>query len=253
MCDCREQKVHDSHCCSSCGCKYGDPYCPVSDGILCDDCKTKPTDRVEQTYKAVAEQLQTELDQMRKSEHQTSDAYVRLRVILGALDTPHAPAPEQIHELTESKAKGLKTELDQMTARVAELESALDEKDDVLTTCVCCGSFAAETPMRDIADQLKARVARLEEFLNKQAIPALHLAKTDYPESSMAAMRVTDARALMRETPAQSLSAIKADVLREFRNWCLMETDIRSFHDAMESLNVVPTNYKPQHYARVRR
>lgn len=36
-------KVHDAHCCRKCGCKYGEPDCPVMTGIApgvdkCEDC-----------------------------------------------------------------------------------------------------------------------------------------------------------------------------------------------------------------------
>lgn len=43
-CNCREKAVHNAHCCSSCGCKYDDPYCPVDEGIKCQECNENDAD-----------------------------------------------------------------------------------------------------------------------------------------------------------------------------------------------------------------
>lgn len=53
----------------------------------------------EQRIEHYADRWQSVLD----SEHRLSDAYVRLRVMLDAFDTPYAPTPEQIWAHTEAK------------------------------------------------------------------------------------------------------------------------------------------------------
>ena len=40
-----------------------------------------------------------------------ANAYLRIRSILGAFDTPIAPTAEQVYEVTEGKAKALVAEL----------------------------------------------------------------------------------------------------------------------------------------------
>jgi hypothetical protein len=50
--------------------------------------------------------LREELDTFRKAERSLSEAYVRLRALIpGAFDTPYAPEPEQIWEITENALK----------------------------------------------------------------------------------------------------------------------------------------------------
>ena len=64
--------------------------------------------------------LERELDELLKAEHKISDAYIRIRSKLNAFDTPYAPTPEQIYELTERK-------LDAVLAENATLKKRLDE------------------------------------------------------------------------------------------------------------------------------
>lgn len=65
--------------------------------------------------------LAQEVEKFKTAEHMLSAAYVRLRhIIPGALDTPHAPSPEQVWTITEQAAARL-------VDRVAELEAELDQ------------------------------------------------------------------------------------------------------------------------------
>lgn len=52
-----------------------------------------------------------EVSELREAEHKLSDAYIRIRTLLNAFDTPYAPTPEQIYELTERKLKSLTSKL----------------------------------------------------------------------------------------------------------------------------------------------
>lgn len=58
--------------------------------------------RAKPTRERIVE-LERQRDELRVAEKMISDAYVRLRVMIpGALDTPHAPTPEQVYETTET-------------------------------------------------------------------------------------------------------------------------------------------------------
>lgn len=53
-------------------------------------------------------ELRASIAEQKQQLHDLSCAYVRLRTIIpGALDTPHAPTPEQIWAITEAAAKHL--------------------------------------------------------------------------------------------------------------------------------------------------
>lgn len=54
------------------------------------------------------EHLEAERDAFKASEKKVSDAYLRIRELVNAFDTPHAPSPEQVYDLTESKVLALK-------------------------------------------------------------------------------------------------------------------------------------------------
>jgi len=49
--------VHDSHCCPEHGCKYGDPDCPVMDGlasgVTCEDCDDEQQDLLREQLRIV--------------------------------------------------------------------------------------------------------------------------------------------------------------------------------------------------------
>lgn len=52
------------------------------------------------------------LAEMTTAEHNLSDAYLRIRALLNAWDTPHAPTPQQIWEHTENKLKEIISRVD---------------------------------------------------------------------------------------------------------------------------------------------
>ena len=52
-----------------------------------------------------------DLETFKVSEKKLSDAYLRIRTLVNSFDTPFAPTPEQIYELTENKIKDLQDKL----------------------------------------------------------------------------------------------------------------------------------------------
>jgi len=85
--------------------------------ITCDIKSLKYIDMAEQILREKNDYISelrfiiTELNeknyQFKCSEKKLSDAYLRIRSLVGAFDTPTAPTQEQIFELTEKKIKGL--------------------------------------------------------------------------------------------------------------------------------------------------
>jgi len=61
------------------------------------------------TLRARLAQVEGELRLFREAEKTTSDAYLRIRGLLGAWDTPHGPTPEQVYAHTEAKLSELIT------------------------------------------------------------------------------------------------------------------------------------------------
>jgi hypothetical protein len=52
--------------------------------------------------------LESKRQYYQDAERELSNAYLRLRQILNAFDTPHAPTPKQVWDHTEAKAKQLR-------------------------------------------------------------------------------------------------------------------------------------------------
>lgn len=79
----------------------------------------------------------------RDAEHSLSDAYVRLRAILKAFDTPEAPSGERVWAHTESRARELVAELEGLRAACGP--------------SMPCGCYAVEMTRHGIYD-IDARV-----------------------------------------------------------------------------------------------
>ena len=69
--------------------------------------------------------LKAERDEFLACEHRLSDAYVRIRSLVDAFDTPFAPTLEQITELTETKLKAIIAQRDKLQA---DLDAVRSEK-----------------------------------------------------------------------------------------------------------------------------
>lgn len=69
---------------------------------------------------AEADRLERQWREALDSEHKISDAYVRIREIVGAMDTPRAPNFEQITALTERRAKHLVAQLRNISVIINE-------------------------------------------------------------------------------------------------------------------------------------
>jgi len=72
--------------------------------------------------------LAAEVDNQRAREHALSDAYLRLRRIIGkrAFDTPHAPTAEQVWTTTEIALAELVAQVDRQRAVVTVAEVIVD-------------------------------------------------------------------------------------------------------------------------------
>jgi len=82
------------------------------------------TNLLDKGYEAVKQ----ERDELINAKHKLSDAYLRLREILGAWDTPKAPTSEQVWKHTEDKAYAL-------VAHVNELREGFIENTAALYVC----------------------------------------------------------------------------------------------------------------------
>jgi hypothetical protein len=69
-----------------------------------------------------------EVKELLKSERDLSNAYIRLRTILNAFDTPHAPSAEQVWEHTEKVANELKAKLSELEREVERLKRIIPER-----------------------------------------------------------------------------------------------------------------------------
>lgn len=69
--------------------------------------------------------LSAEVDAQRQREHALSNAYLRLRRLIGrrAFDTPHGPTGEQVWEVTETALRELVNDADAMRTIVAHASS----------------------------------------------------------------------------------------------------------------------------------
>lgn len=104
------------------GLDWGDMIAWFSNAIMCGSDVTRW--KYEKEIKALTstiDQFSRASGQWRLAEKNVSDAYLRIREKLGAWNTLHAPTPEQIYELTESK-------LDALIANVAELQGENEEQ-----------------------------------------------------------------------------------------------------------------------------
>ncbi len=63
------------------------------------------------------DRLKKRYDELFKINQKLANAYLRIRYILQAWDTPIAPTAEQIHEVTEEKAKALVVELKKLKGK----------------------------------------------------------------------------------------------------------------------------------------
>lgn len=72
-------------------------------------------------YTCQTESLQKQLEVFKISEKKLSEAYLRIRELVGAWETPTAPTPEQIYSLTESKIIALKEENEMLRREIARL------------------------------------------------------------------------------------------------------------------------------------
>lgn len=84
--------------------------------------------------------LSAEVDVQRQREHALSDAYLRLRRLIGqrAFDTPHGPTGEQVWEVTETALRELVAEVDRqrpvVEAAINKVGSLRQIHPDGLTT-----------------------------------------------------------------------------------------------------------------------
>lgn len=127
-----------------------------------------------------AEQLGANRAHYQKAERELLDAYLRLRTILGAFDTPHGLTAKQVWAHTEDRAKGLVSQLGKLR------EEALIWK----------GMHAVALEQRD---QLRAQVERLLQFATE--------VRDEFPCDS------GTVNALIEETPTQSLAEHDAALL----------------------------------------
>lgn len=81
------------------------------------------------TVTAERDQISVYRDDWRTAEGKLSDAYLRLRVILKAFDTPTAPSGEQVWKHTEDKARELVSELSAHAAIIEGLKRQLENAD----------------------------------------------------------------------------------------------------------------------------
>lgn len=144
--------------------------------------------------RARAEGLENQLDHYRDAERDLGKAYLRLRSILGAFDTPHGPTAEQVWAHTEDRAKGL----------VAQLGKLREE------ASIWKGMHAVALEGRD---QLRAQIERLKCFVERS-----------YRVGRCNAM-MNEGGALLRETPAQSLAEHDAALLAEVADSIVKELD----------------------------
>lgn len=64
-------------------------------------------DKTIEEYEKLLDESRERERKLLEAEHKLSDAYLRIRKLVGAWQTPIAPTPEQIYELTENKIKEL--------------------------------------------------------------------------------------------------------------------------------------------------
>lgn len=148
------------------------------------------------SYPATQE-YEKQIAELRAAEKKTSDAYLRIRELVNAFDTPHAPTPEQIYELTERKIKELQAEN-------AGLRETM--KDWV--------AFQKEHAVMYRENlELKAHVERL------RTIPALLNVHKAQPPSMANIVQVIE---ILNETPAKSLAAHDAEVRKQERERCAL-------------------------------
>jgi hypothetical protein len=85
---------------------------------------TMPDKTAVEIVQAVNERdaLLKQLNMFRILEKNLSDAYLRIRELVGSFDTSTAPTPKQVYDLTELKLKTLLAEREELRKRVEELE-----------------------------------------------------------------------------------------------------------------------------------
>ena len=98
-----------------------------------------------------------ECDALRSSEKMVSDAYLRIRKLLNAWDTPHAPSAQQVYEVTEGKLRALIQERDALRERISMLIEALERSSQHRDTLI-----GQNDRLRDdmVAIQWKASILR---------------------------------------------------------------------------------------------
>ena len=98
-----------------------------------------------------------ECDALRSSEKMVSDAYLRIRKLLNAWDTPHAPSAQQVYEVTEGKLRALIQERDALRERISMLIEALERSSQHRDTLI-----GQNERLRDdmVAIQWKASILR---------------------------------------------------------------------------------------------
>jgi hypothetical protein len=77
-----------------------------------------------ESAEAALEAKTRELEGMRTAEHDLSDAYLTIRGIVGAWDTPHAPTAKEVWQHTEVKVRALKARADAAEAELLRLLGA---------------------------------------------------------------------------------------------------------------------------------
>lgn len=82
--------------------------------------------RVVELEKSLGE-ARKQWDEFLEAEHKLSDAYLRIRKILNAFQTPYAPTPEQIYQHTEAKLAALEKSNKVMRECLELNKSIIDE------------------------------------------------------------------------------------------------------------------------------
>jgi len=101
--------------------------------------------------------IQTKLDGWKIAERMVSAAYVRLRgIIPDALDTPHAPSPEQVWVTTEKAASDMVAEIERQAAEIRQ------KRNNEINDCDLLGVHERE--IERIRGHMKERDAEIERL-----------------------------------------------------------------------------------------
>ena len=120
-------------------------------------------------FQAGATSRDAEVAKWKAAEHSLSDAYLRLRGLLDAFDTPRGVTAEQVWEHTEGKLIYLISERDQLRAQINVLREALgkcrfDSLNMNIDNFKFCQNAFATTPEQSLAEY---RNKVIEAFVNE--------------------------------------------------------------------------------------